>query len=271
MKRLILTLFCIAILAGCTMQKKPEAKTELSFGTPYNFSPEFLNGHVKSVVEKAYWASEQDGEYIQGNHITQKERDSLGYSDDFIVYFDSLGTTQKVEYLDDEGIAYGYWELKSEDGKITRAQWFQGDSSSTYWRYTYDDSGNITKAERFRLGADTLLNGANVTSLKKWQWTIAQFYNSKGDPGNTTTREFNDMALVTHIETKDPEGKVISWWKDTYDEGGMTTGTTGMSSDSTMYDYEMKYTEFDEMDNFLKRIYFEKGKVDAMDVRIITY
>ena len=271
MKRLILPIFCISILIGCTVQKKPEAKTELSYFTPYGFAPEILNGQVKSVEQRAYWATEQDGEYLQDALITRKERDSIGWSNDFIVYFDSLGMTNKVEYLDDDGKAYGYWEIQCSGEKLTGAQWIEGDSSSSCWKYAYDDSGNLTKAERFRLEADTLLNGGNVTSIKEWQWTSVQWYNSKGEPGNTMTREFNEMELVTHMETKDPEGKVISWFKYTYDDEGLAIAMEGMSSDSTSYDVEIKYTDFDEIGNWLKMISDEDGKLVGMDVRTIKY
>jgi hypothetical protein len=271
MKRLILPIFCIAILAGCTMQKKPETTTELSHFTPYGYTPEFLKGQVKSVEQRSYWTTEQDGKYLQGDLITRKERDSIGWTDDFIAYFDSMGIANRIEYLDDEGKPYGYWVIQCSDGKRTGAQWFQGDSSSSYWKYTYDDSGNLTRGERFRLGADTLLNGGNIKSIKDWQVTSVQWYNNKREPGNTIARELNDMGLVTQLETRNPEGKVISWWKYNYDENGLNTGFTGMSSDSTMYNVETKYTDFDDMGNWLKMVSFEDGKLAGMDVRTIVY
>jgi hypothetical protein len=271
MKKLILPIFCMTIIIGCTTQEKPPAKTELSYGTPYNFVPDFLKGKVKSVEQKAYWATEQDGKYVQGDLITRKERDSIGWSYDFIVTFDSLGLTEKVDYLDDDGNVTGHWIFKSDDGHLTGGQWFEGDSSSSYWRFTYDDDGNLSKSEHFRLGADTLLGWGDRVTGKGLNWTSITWSNAKGEPVNSRTREFNDMGLVTSLKTTDPEGKTIAWFDYTYDGEGNAITMKGMTPDSTMINAEMKYTEVDDTGNWLKMVSFEDGKLVGMDVRTITY
>jgi hypothetical protein len=228
-------------MLGCTVQKSPETKTEIGFGTPYLWSPEYINGMVKSVEQRAYWATEKDGEYIRGDLITLKERDSIGWSHDFIVHFDSSGLAGKVEYLDDEGQAYGYWEINIEDGKYVKAVWEEGDSSSDYWIYSYNDAGHMVKGERFRIGVDTLLNGANIETNENGHLTKVQWFDSKGEAGNTVTLEYNDMDLVTYRETRNNEGNVISWSRGVYDENGLATSGEAMLRDSTMLTVEVKY------------------------------
>lgn len=271
MKRLILPIFFMAVILGCMTEKVPEPVTEVGWFTPYVWSPEFISGQVKSLEQRAYWATEQDGKYIQGGLIIKKERDSIGWSDDFIAYFDSLGLAKKVKFLGDDGEAYGYWEVHAEDGKYMKAKWIVGDSARNYFVYSHNDAGHVSKFERYSAYVDTLISKGDMKTNEKGQWTWSQMYNYKGEPENSLTFEYNEAGLVTSAELKNSEGNVISWAKYTYDEKGLDIAGEGMSSDSTMYKYEAEYTDFDEKDNWLKMITFEYGKLVGMDVRTIEY
>mgnify|MGYP003566076848 CR=1 FL=1 len=76
-------------------EKLAEPTTKVGWFTPYVFTPEFMKGQVKSFEQRAYWATEEDGNYIQGALMTLKERDSIGWSDDLKAYFDSSGLSMK--------------------------------------------------------------------------------------------------------------------------------------------------------------------------------
>ena len=271
MKRLILPILCMTVMIGCTTEKVAEPTTLLYWFTPYVFSPEYITGQVKSIEQRAYWATEQDGEYIQGALITEKERDSIGWSDDFIVYFDSLGLTKKVEYLDPEGGILGYWKIHYEEENLMKSMWIQGDSSWAYWKYFYDEAGHLSSAERYRNEVDTLLNGFNYKTNENGLFTWAERFSSSAETGNSFSFEFNDAGLVTARESKTPEGEVRNWMKNTYDEKGFMIKMEGMGTDSTMLSVDMIYTDIDEKGNWLKMVSLEEGKVVGIDVRTIVY
>ncbi|MFC2081496.1 hypothetical protein ACFLR8_04730 [Bacteroidota bacterium] len=271
MKRLLLPIICMAVLFGCSTEKAPEPTTELGWFTPYTLMPEILKGQVNSLEQKTYWVTEQDGEYVQGALITRKERDSLNWSWDFIAYFDSLGLAKKVKFLDDEGEITGHWKINTEDGKFSRAEWFEGDSAKTYWKIFYDDAGHLLKEERYRSYVDTFMNQYEFKTDEQGQWILAQFVKNNGEAGNTRTSEYNEAGQVVARETINPEGNVIGWMKHTYDEKGLQASYDGMGSDSIMYSGEMKYIDFDESGNWLKVVYYEKGELNGMEVRTIEY
>jgi hypothetical protein len=271
MKKILLPLFCMAVLFGCTTEKACEHVTEVGWFTPFTLSPEFVKGMAKSVAINSFWVTEQDGEYVQGAAMTVKERDSIGWSDDFIAHFDSLGLAKKVKYLDDNGEVYGYWTVHSKDGKYMKAKWVKGDSATVYAKYSYDEAGHISGMERYRAHADTLLNSIELKTNEKGLWISGQWYNYKGEAGNVMSMEYNEKGRVIARDSKNPDGEVISWYKHTYDENGNEIKFEGMQSDSTMLDMQMKYLEFDEKGNWTKVVLYENGEPVGMDVRTIKF
>ena len=271
MKRILLSVLCMAALFGCTTEKACDVVTEVGWFTPYTLSPDFITGQAQSVALKTFWVTEQDGEYIQGAPITIKERDSIGWTDDFVAYFDSLGLVTKAKYLDDDGEVYGYWKVHSEDGKYMKAKWIKGDSAKVIFKYSYDDMGHIAKMERYRAYADTLINSADLKTNEQGLWISAQWSNYMGEAGNSMSMEYNEDGRVIARDTKDAEGNVRVWSKHTYDEDGLEIAFEGMDWDSTMYDIKMKYLEFDEKGNWLKVVVYENGELVGMDVRTIEF
>jgi major membrane immunogen (membrane-anchored lipoprotein) len=271
MERSILPILCLAVLFGCQTEKAPEPTTVVGWFTPYYLAPEMINGQVKSLEQRAYWATEQNGEYIQGALITLQERDSIGWSDDFMVRFDTSGLALKVEYLDDDGTAYGYWKVDTRDGKYRKAEWIKGDTSMYYSEYIHDDAGQLVKMKQYRSSVDTLLGSADLEMDEQGNWIGTQWYEHNGKAGNSYRLVYNESGLVTSWESRDPEGNVRAWAEYTYDEDGRAVAGEGMGPDSTEYSYTAKYTDFDEKGNWEKMISFEDGELVGMDVRTIAY
>ena len=115
MKRLILCTFCMAILFACTTEQAQEPVTEVGIFTSSVWTPELLNGQVKSIEMNSYWATDENGEFIQGALMTKEDRKSIGWIDDTKVYFNSDGMVVKNEDLDDKGEAYQYTEITVEN------------------------------------------------------------------------------------------------------------------------------------------------------------
>lgn len=271
MKRILLPVFCLAVLFGCTTEKTVEPVTEIGWFTPYTLAPDFITGQVKNLALTSFFVTEEEGEYVQGAHMTLKDRDSIGWSDDFIAYFDSMGLVTHSESLDDDGQVYGSWKVHSEDGKYMKAKWIKGDTARTYYKYSYDEMGNIVKGEFYRAGVDTLISYCDFTVDENGRWITAQWFTSTGEKDDLMSMEYNEDGRVIARDTKNPEGDTLTWWKYTLDENGLETGMEGMGRDSTMYTYEMKYLEFDEKGNWLKMVAYENGELVGMDVRTIEY
>lgn len=270
MKRTILSAFCIALLFACAPEKAPEPVTRVQWFTNSVWAPEFLNGQVKSIEQHAYWVTEENGEYIQGALITRKERDSIGWSDDFIVYFDSLGLVKKTEWLDDQGEPYAIDEILIENGNYSVEKWIENDTARTYAKFSLNKEGNIARMERFRLPEDTLINSYDFKWDSSGNWIGGQWYNYLGEPGWTHNFECNEKGLVLGSNNFNPEGKT-SWHNYSYDENGFMVKWEGMRSDSSMLDIVMKYPKVDEKGNWLELVSIENGEVVGIDVRTIEY
>jgi major membrane immunogen (membrane-anchored lipoprotein) len=272
MKKLFLFLISVAIVFGCTTEKPEGPTTKVGRFTPYWLSPEVMKGQVESVEQRAYWATEEEGKIIQGALIGSKERDSINWSDDFIVKFDSLGLPVKVKFLNGEGEVYGYFKIHSEEGRYVKSKWVNAktDSVDSYSKHMYDDAGNMIKVEQYRAYVDTLINTFDAEHDERGRWTGGQWTQHDGEPGNTLSIVYNEAGLVTSWENTNPEGEVASA-KMTYDENGWVILMEITERDGETTVVEEKYTEVDEKGNWLQMVSYEEGKIVGMDVRTIKY
>ena len=271
MKKLMLFLVAAFLMSACTTEQIPEAKTSLDLFTPSWTNPEVLNGSVKSLSQIAYWVTEEDGEYITGGRMTQKERDSLGWSDDYIAHFDSMGLIKKCEYLGDNEEVYGYWAAKVENMQYSKAKWVFNDTVRNYAVLSYDDMGKIKKMERYRAEVDTLLNSYVFKRNEMAQWIAGQWFSYDGNKGTSHKIEYNEMGRIKRREAYNAEGVNTAWFEYSYDENGFQNQFTGMMSDSTMIDAKMKVIETDEMGNWTKLVSWDNGELVGIDIRTIEY
>ena len=77
MKAKILPLICLTLLFGCSTEQIPEPVTEIGWFTPSTLAPEYIKGQAASVELNSFWVNEADGEYIIGDPVSKKERDSF--------------------------------------------------------------------------------------------------------------------------------------------------------------------------------------------------
>lgn len=260
----------MSVLWGCTSAPEPEPITKLGWFTNSAWSPEFLNGQVKSIVQKTYWVTEENGEYIQGAHLTLKDLDSLGWVYDLALEFDPVGMVTVSQRLDDDGNVISYEEIHIEEGKYMETKIVKDDTARTYMKFSHDEAGNFVHLEQFRLPEDTLFNSYDFKFDENGNWTGGQWSNYLGEPGWSHKFEHTDAGLVVANNNSNPDGKT-SWNKLTYDENGFQVKWEGMSADSTIMDVTSKYPKIDDKGNWLVLVSIEKGEVVGMDVRTIEY
>jgi hypothetical protein len=258
-------------MLGCTVQQEPEPVTEIGWFTPYVITPEFLNGQVKTLDQRTYRARLENGEIVQGERITLKERDSLGWSYDFTAHFDPEGMILSVDYLDDNAESYGYNAVETREGRYVRSEWIENDTLRQYSLFQYDDEGQLIRSETFRADVDTLMNSLSFETNENGLVIGGQWMNYLDEPDDSWSFEPDENGLVTYWERKNRDGNILSWGKMTYNEQGMATAMQIMRRDSTIIDNVIDYIEMDEKGNWLKAVYYKNGEPDGMDIRKIVY
>ena len=271
MKRLFLFTAALAFLFACTTEQAPEPITKAHLFTNNTLAPEILKGQVKSYELRAYWVTEENGEYIQGAPITHKERDSIGWADDCIVYFDENGMAKKTENLGDDDVVLSYMKTYIEDKVYVKAEFFEKDTLRSLWKISHDDAGNIMKMEQRRMPEDTLVNTYGFTYDEKGNLISGYWTNYLGEKGWSNTFELNEAGLVLLNENTNPSGEKASWNKYSYDENGFMVKWDALRSDSSTIEIVEKYTKVDEKGNWLVMITIDKGELIGMDVRTIEY
>ncbi|MFC2113674.1 hypothetical protein ACFLTA_10435, partial [Bacteroidota bacterium] len=213
MKRLFLLTALLAFLFACTTEPATEPITKAHLFTNNTWAPEFLKGQVKSYEFRAYWVTEENGEYIQGAAITQKERDSIGWADDCIVYFDENGMAKKTKNLGDDDVVLSYMKTHIENGVYVKAEFFENDTLSSLWKISHDDAGHILKMEQRRMPEDTLVNTYNFIYDEKGNWISGYWTDYLGEKGWSNTFELNEAGLVLFNENTNPKDEKASWNK----------------------------------------------------------
>lgn len=157
MKRLIF-LLCLPVLffMGC-MKQKPTESTVLQYFTPLGNYPYQLNGKIQKMTEKNFWAKVDDGKYLKGEKITQKELDSLSWMPDYEVILTRDGLIENCSAIDENGNTIWKNQLKIENGKYVVNQFFRNDTLRYYENIKYNEKGEFSELSRYRSIVDTLL------------------------------------------------------------------------------------------------------------------
>ena len=137
-KNLLIVLILAGLIWSCSTPEEPKT-TILSYYTSYNFTPEFLNGQLKTVQELSYWTKENNDSYEKGAKLTAKELQELNWTLDCITSFDRDGNVVKTKYLLDDN-KFNNWEVESVNGKMTKATFTGNDTVRSYQKIDYRES-----------------------------------------------------------------------------------------------------------------------------------
>ncbi len=273
MKKILLSIFCLAVLYGCTTQEEPEPTTKLDWFTNSAWSPEYLNGQVKSIVQKAYWVTEENDSIIQGALITDKERDSIGWVYDLILEFGGNGLVTRSSRINENGEVIDDYDFlfEADPWRYMKVREYKKDTLAFVYVFKNDSAGRIIRMDRFRMPEDTLIFSYDLLWDEAGNWIGGHFTTYTGEKGWSHKMGYNEAGLVVYRENFNPEGEKASWQKYEYDERGFNTRWQGFRADTMYMDLAFKYPEVDEKGNWLKMVTIDKGKPAGMDVRTIEY
>ncbi len=259
---------CALLITNCNSEKLNE-KTVLGLFTPYDGFPETLNGKVKEVKELNYWAIESNGEITAGNPVTIADRDSISWTNDFIVSLDESGVVEKSTTINENGNAISYWEVKSEGGELISADRYENDTLRNKLTVVLKTE-TMNKMEVKDANADTLIYAYELEFDGNGNYSSVQLYNYRNEP--TVKYEYNYS----------PEGYLsnYTWTRNDTIRGGMRfthndhgfaetqevySNITGASS---LYNYEYKY---DEMGNWIQVVASQENKPEIVAKRTYVY
>lgn len=272
MRKSIFPLAIVIIMAaGCKNSKQREF-TLLGEGTPYSNSPEVLDGKVKSVIEKSYWAVPEGDAFIKGNPFTKADRDSVGgWTDDFEAVFDAEGDVTVCTGLNESGKSIWKNENVKENKLIAKRNFYRNDTLRFYDQFKYGTNGFYTKASRLRAGVDTVMMKADFKTNGVGYPTEVQLFNSKGDSIELLTYAYDEQNRFINFKILDKGGKPSFQYEVKYNDKNKV-------SELNLRDKENKITaanymtyECDKKGNWIKAIVKDLKNRVVIEERSYTY
>ena len=218
-KNFYIWVLVVIIFTGCA-PKSPHEITILGMGTDYSAYPEKLNGKVKELTEKAYWAVEQDGKMTKGDVLTWKELDSIGSTKNFTAYFDSSGVLTRYDLLDDDNTSRYSDAGIFSGGKHVRWEYWMRDSILSYWVLEYDDSNYLLGGLRYRPVVDTLFGRVMLTHDGKGNYTRSEYFDPQDKRTSYQTYLLDSEGRVTEYKSYNRNDSLVLTFINTYNEKG---------------------------------------------------
>lgn len=272
MKKLNLCVAILVIVAFSCKNEKPAEFTRLGDGTPYSNSPEMMNGKVKSVTEKNYWAIPDGDTFKKGNPLTEADRDSLGgWTEDFEAVFDVNGVIQSCTAMDGTGTQLWKNESIVENGLIVKRSIFITDTLSSYDKYEYGENKFITGGARYRAKLDTLMFSVNVKTNEIGYPVDAQFFNSKGDSTWKNTYNYDAQNNFVSFENFDKTGKRTFAYDVKYNEKNKVSELTLKDKDDKITDVNYITYDYDDKGNWIKGVVKNLKDKVVIEERTYTY
>lgn len=266
---------CIAILVtvawSCKTEKAPEF-TRLGDGTPYGSSPEMMNGKVKSVIEKNYWAIPDGDTFKKGSPLTKADRDSLGgWTEDFEAVFDANGIIQSCTAMDETGAQLWKNESVVENGLIVKSMIYIKDTLSSYDTYNYGENKFLTNGTRHRAKLDTLMFSVNVKTNGIGYPIEYQIFNFKGDSTWKNTFNYDAQNNFVSFERFDKSGKRTFAYEVKYNEKNKVSELTLKDKDDKITDVNYITYDYDDKGNWTKAVVKNMKDKVVIEERTYTY
>jgi len=255
MKKCIYVFVALLITLPSCKEAPPGPTTTLGDFTPYDRNPMTLKGKIKNLEGRNYWAKEVNGKIEKGEIITRPERDSLNLANDFNIFFYENGCLKKTEYIGLNG-QINYWDMLTENARLTKATWYYNGNPGIYWLFNYDDNGILLERERYRNEVDTLLSQQKITyydnGLRKERFS----YNHKGEMLSKAIWTWNDASQITGYQSFDASGNILNSSEIFYDENGNYSEAIFESPNLGIRKFEYKDHAFDEMGNLISIVVY---------------
>jgi hypothetical protein len=271
MKKLIFLLALIVFAVASCKEKKPADYTRLGDFTTYQTYMEKLNGKVESVAEKGYWAIPEGDTFVKGAGITKHELDSIVYTYDYKAIFDMDGDLVSCTTFDENENVINQWSFSKVNNVLARAEFTSDDTVRYNVLITCDESGNPVLYEAFDALADTLIQKIEIKGSEINDTIIAQYYNSKGEPGGKNLGIYNELGLLTNSENLRKDGTPGSSYKLDYNDKGFNSEAIFFDKDKKKTSSTSSTYEYDNMGNWVKTICKDDRGFATIFERVYTY
>ena len=272
MKKLIF-LLCLPVLIfmGC-MKQKPTESTVLQYFTPLGNYPYSFNGKIQKMTEKNYWGKVDNGKYLKGNKITQKELDSMKWMPDYEVNLNRDGLIENCSAIDENGKTIWKNQLKIENSKYVVNQFYRNDTLRYYENIKYNEKGELSEVSRYRPVVDTLIVTGVVLRNPTGDTITMKGLNAKGELMFSNIQFLNKEKKHTGAEAYGPNGEFNGSTECLYNDKGVIQKFSYFDKDKNLTNWEEYiYLEYDEKDNVILACYKDAEGRMAITERTYTY
>lgn len=268
---LLLAALIMAFSSCNTSAQEPQATTVVEFFTFFATSPLFLNGKVKSVKYRTYWAVTNNDAIEKGDLMTNEERDSLNFGYDFNAYFNEEGVIEKSETLDGDEVL-SYWETEIEGQVFTLAKEVVNDTVKRVAKYKYDENSHMVAFDVYRGGIDTLLSHWEVTTNEDGFVTEYHSLSKEDEVLFSYTFELDENNRYIEQKNYNKKDSMVYHRKLIYNDKGLVSDSeTMVSSNYTGNKYKYEYTAYDEKGNWTRMNFYSNGELISIDELEIEY
>lgn len=266
---LLLSLFCLFFFSGC--KKEPEKTTALYHFTPYDTSPEYLNGQIKSVREINYWAVEKNGLYEPAAIISSKERDSIQWSYDFTAFYNEAGIITKTDFDAGTGVLSS-WIIDVGDGLMRKATYIEQDTPRVYLKLFYDANGKLNANERYRSGVDTLINKVLATLDESGNPVEGKLFNSGGEQTRRYVFTWDGSSRMTEMKIYNSADSLLIHRRGEYNDKGFYIRDESLNAKGEITrTLKVDYKDYDKHGNWLTALIYDNDKPSYIAKREYEY
>jgi len=244
-------LLVLLALYGC--KRNFREVTEIGLFTPYFFNPEELNGQVRTLTERYYLAVPADSDFVRGPRITLAMRDSIKWSNDFIIHFNEAGLITSTSFIDENDSIISTWDMEIADKRIVSATWSDHGGPNTLIRLLYDRKGELEELGQYRAGTDTLNQTVRFNRDEKGRVTRWDYLTNTGDTTMSYVFNLSGEGRRMGYRQLNRRKRVLNSTEFVYDNRGFTTEQITFNSAGIPYTFTYRFT-LDERGNWIRAL-----------------
>lgn len=254
MKTVKLLFLCLMLIISACTTPETQKTTVLDHYSPYSYTPEFLNGQIKSIKEFNYWAIENNGSMIKGDIISHEERDSIKWSYDFTCWYDETGLMNKLTYYIGNKKT-GEWDIEYANNLFSKASWIKQDTVRTYHIISNDENNHLSGIKNYNGITDSLSFKYEFVANNDGFITEAKSYNSKDEFKGKYTFLRDEENLTKELRSYDSSDSLKFKYIWTYnDKGFHVSYKKSNANNEILASYTIDYIKYDEMGNWISII-----------------
>jgi uncharacterized lipoprotein NlpE involved in copper resistance len=220
MKTSLLTLFMALFMAIGSFGQHAKEVTILNWSTPLTNSPETLNGKIKQLNDRTYWAVENNGKLEKGTLLTLKEHADNLLINDFQLFFDSIGNVLRNDRFGEKDVIIFSYLNAFKDNKQLKEIWVN-DNLNVIGEaaFKYNDSGFLKDIVMTELATDSS-SRLSITSDSHGNMIQMDVYDNKNRFAGKTVYTWDENSHVIHNLSYSPQNEALEKVEITYNDHG---------------------------------------------------